>query len=81
MSRRCAITGKKPLFGNNVSHANNHVRRRPESEFALEEDIRSGNRQVREDQDFGARASNDRQKRSYALSERRRTYLEGRNLR
>ncbi len=28
MARRCAITGKKPLFGNNVSHANNHVKRR-----------------------------------------------------
>lgn len=27
MARRCAITGKKPLFGNHVSHANNHVKR------------------------------------------------------
>ena len=28
MARRCDITGKKPLFGNHVSHANNHVKRR-----------------------------------------------------
>ena len=28
MSRICAVTGKKPLFGNNVSHANNKTRRR-----------------------------------------------------
>ena len=28
MSRVCEITGKKPMFGNNVSHANNKSRRR-----------------------------------------------------
>ena len=28
MSRRCQITGKGVLTGNNVSHANNHTRRR-----------------------------------------------------
>jgi large subunit ribosomal protein L28 len=28
MSRRCEITGKGVLTGNNVSHANNHTRRR-----------------------------------------------------
>ena len=28
MSRVCDITGKKPMFGNNVSHANNKSRRR-----------------------------------------------------
>ena len=28
MSQKCAITGKKPLTGNHVSHANNHVKRR-----------------------------------------------------
>ncbi|MCY4047110.1 MAG: 50S ribosomal protein L28, partial [Candidatus Dadabacteria bacterium] len=28
MARRCAITGKGPLSGNNVSHANNKTRRR-----------------------------------------------------
>ncbi len=28
MSRRCEITGKGVLSGNNVSHANNHTRRR-----------------------------------------------------
>jgi len=28
MARRCSITGKKPLSGNHVSHANNKVRRR-----------------------------------------------------
>ena len=28
MSRRCAITGKGPLVGNNVSHANNKTKRR-----------------------------------------------------
>ncbi len=28
MARKCAITGKKPLSGNHVSHANNKVRRR-----------------------------------------------------
>ena len=27
MSRKCAITGKKPLSGNNVSHAHNKSRR------------------------------------------------------
>lgn len=28
MARICAVNGKKPLFGNNVSHANNKTRRR-----------------------------------------------------
>ncbi len=28
MSRVCAITGKKPLVGNNVSHAHNKTKRR-----------------------------------------------------
>ncbi|ROL59295.1 50S ribosomal protein L28 [Bacteroidetes/Chlorobi group bacterium MS-B_bin-24] len=28
MARVCRITGKKPLSGNNVSHANNRTRRR-----------------------------------------------------
>ena len=28
MARRCAITGKKPMSGNNVSHANNRTKRR-----------------------------------------------------
>jgi large subunit ribosomal protein L28 len=28
MSRCCEITGKKPLVGNNVSHANNKTKRR-----------------------------------------------------
>lgn len=28
MSQKCAITGKKPLVGNHVSHANNKVKRR-----------------------------------------------------
>lgn len=28
MSRRCAVTGKAVLTGNNVSHANNKTRRR-----------------------------------------------------
>jgi large subunit ribosomal protein L28 len=28
MSRRCQITGKKPMVGNNVSHANNRTKRR-----------------------------------------------------
>ena len=28
MSRRCAISGKATLYGNNVSHANNKSRRR-----------------------------------------------------
>ena len=28
MSRRCAISGKAVLYGNNVSHANNKTRRR-----------------------------------------------------
>jgi len=28
MSRVCDVTGKKPMFGNNVSHANNKTRRR-----------------------------------------------------
>ncbi len=28
MSRKCKITAKKPLIGNNVSHANNRTKRR-----------------------------------------------------
>jgi large subunit ribosomal protein L28 len=28
MSKRCAITGKMPLTGNSVSHANNKTKRR-----------------------------------------------------
>lgn len=28
MSRRCQLTGKKPLTGNSVSHANNRTKRR-----------------------------------------------------
>lgn len=28
MSRYCQVTGKKPMSGNNVSHANNRTRRR-----------------------------------------------------
>ena len=28
MSRVCQVTGKRPLVGNNVSHANNKTRRR-----------------------------------------------------
>lgn len=28
MSRRCAITGKRPMSGNNVSHAHNKTRRK-----------------------------------------------------
>lgn len=28
MSRRCQVTGKKPMSGNNVSHANNKTKRR-----------------------------------------------------
>ena len=28
MSRVCEVTGKKPMFGNKVSHANNKSRRR-----------------------------------------------------
>lgn len=28
MAKRCDICGKQPLFGNNVSHANNKTRRR-----------------------------------------------------
>ena len=28
MSRVCQITGKRPMVGNNVSHANNKTRRR-----------------------------------------------------
>ena len=28
MSRRCELTGKRPLVGNNVSHANNKTKRR-----------------------------------------------------
>ncbi len=27
MSRKCTITGKKPLSGNNISHAHNKTRR------------------------------------------------------
>ncbi len=28
MAKVCEICGKKPMFGNNVSHANNRTRRR-----------------------------------------------------
>ncbi|CAM8650967.1 RpmB Ribosomal protein L28 [Oxalobacteraceae bacterium] len=28
MSRECEVTGKKPMVGNNVSHANNKTKRR-----------------------------------------------------
>ncbi|MCH8029509.1 MAG: 50S ribosomal protein L28 [Candidatus Dadabacteria bacterium] len=28
MARRCVLTGKGPLVGNNVSHANNRTKRR-----------------------------------------------------
>ena len=28
MSRVCQVTGKKPMFGNNVSHAKNKTKRR-----------------------------------------------------
>jgi large subunit ribosomal protein L28 len=28
MAKVCVVTGKKPMFGNNVSHANNRTRRR-----------------------------------------------------
>lgn len=28
MSRRCAISGKGPMVGNNVSHANNKTKKR-----------------------------------------------------
>jgi large subunit ribosomal protein L28 len=28
MSKVCQVTGKKPMVGNNVSHANNRTRRR-----------------------------------------------------
>jgi large subunit ribosomal protein L28 len=28
MARRCELTGKGPMWGNNVSHANNKTRRR-----------------------------------------------------
>ena len=28
MARVCQVTGKKPMSGNNVSHAKNHTRRR-----------------------------------------------------
>ncbi len=28
MARQCQITGKKPMVGNNVSHANNKTKRR-----------------------------------------------------
>ncbi|MEO6696196.1 MAG: 50S ribosomal protein L28 [Ignavibacteria bacterium] len=28
MSKICAVTGKRPLTGNNVSHANNKTKRR-----------------------------------------------------
>ena len=28
MSKICQVTGKKPMFGNNVSHAKNKTRRR-----------------------------------------------------
>lgn len=35
MSRVCSVTGKKPLYGNNVSHANNKTRRRWEPNLQI----------------------------------------------
>lgn len=45
MSRVCEVTGKKPMTGNNVSHANNKTRRRflpnlQEKKFWLEAENR-----------------------------------------
>lgn len=45
MSRVCQVTGKRPLMGNNVSHANNKTRRRfnpnlQEHRFWLEDEKR-----------------------------------------
>lgn len=45
MSRVCEVTGKKPMTGNNVSHANNRTRRRflpnlQEKKFWLETENR-----------------------------------------
>ena len=35
MSRICSVTGKKPHYGNNVSHANNKTRRRWEPNLQM----------------------------------------------
>jgi large subunit ribosomal protein L28 len=45
MSRVCEVTGKRPMVGNNVSHANNKTRRRfkpnlQEHRFWLEDEKR-----------------------------------------
>lgn len=45
MSRVCRVTGKRPMTGNNVSHANNKTRRRflpnlQERRFWVEEEKR-----------------------------------------
>ncbi len=45
MSKICKVTGKKPLTGNNVSHANNKTKRRQlpnlqKKRFWLEEEKR-----------------------------------------
>ena len=45
MSRVCQVTGKRPMMGNNVSHANNKTRRRfnpnlQEHRFWLEDEKR-----------------------------------------
>lgn len=45
MSRVCQVTGKRPMVGNNVSHANNKTRRRflpnlQEHRFWLEDEQR-----------------------------------------
>ena len=45
MSRVCQVTGKRPMVGNNVSHANNKTRRRfnpnlQEHRFWLEDEKR-----------------------------------------
>lgn len=45
MSRVCQVTGKRPLVGNNVSHANNKTKRRfnpnlQEHRFWLEDEKR-----------------------------------------
>ncbi len=35
MPRICSVTGKKPLYGNSVSHANNKTRRRWETNLQM----------------------------------------------
>jgi large subunit ribosomal protein L28 len=47
MSRVCDVTGKKPMSGNNVSHANNKTKRRflpnlQEHRFFVPSDIEGG---------------------------------------